>query len=60
MFFEPCSHPLYRQGDSWAEEIGLSRKVWTKAFSIVGTHYKTKSGLNYRSGANANYEGSFV
>jgi len=42
-FFEPCQHPLYRKGDSWQEEIGISRKVWTKAFAILGTHYKSKS-----------------
>lgn len=23
-FFSPCSHELYNQGDSWAEELGLS------------------------------------
>jgi hypothetical protein len=42
-FFEPCKHPLYRQGDSWEEEIGFSRKVFTKVFSLIGVHYKSKS-----------------
>ena len=44
-FFEPCQHPLYRHGDSWEEEIGMSRKVWAKAFTIIGNHYKTKSAF---------------
>jgi hypothetical protein len=42
-FFEPCKHPLYRQGDSWEEEIGFSRKVFTKVFPLIGIHYKSKS-----------------
>jgi hypothetical protein len=44
-FFEPCSHPLYQEGDSWQEEIGITRKVWAKAFAIIGTHYKTKTAF---------------
>lgn len=44
-FIEPCSHPLYRTGDSWAEEIGFSRKVFTKAFDLIGVRYKSKSAF---------------
>ena len=42
-FFEPCPHPLYRQGDSWEEEVGFSRKVFKRFFSLIGTHYSSKS-----------------
>lgn len=42
-FIEPCNHPLYRTGDSWAEEIGFSRKVFSKAFDLIGIRYKSKS-----------------
>ena len=42
-FFEPCPHPLYRQGDSWEEEVGFSRKVFKRIFSLIGTHYASKS-----------------
>ena len=43
-FHEPCSrHPQYRKGDSWAEELGFSRRVFLRAFSVFGTHYKSKS-----------------
>ena len=43
-FFEPCDHhPQYREGDSWAEELGFSRRVFLRAFAIIGTHYKSKS-----------------
>lgn len=30
-FKEPCSHFLYRPGDSWAEELGLSRRQLDQA-----------------------------
>lgn len=42
-FLEPCGHPLYREGDSWSEELGLSRKLFGKAFDIIGVRYKSKS-----------------
>jgi hypothetical protein len=44
-FIEPCKHPLYRMGDSWSEEIGFSRKVFTKAFDLIGVRYKSKSAF---------------
>ena len=25
-FVEPCKHPLYRAGDSWSEELGVSKR----------------------------------
>ena len=43
-FFEFCNyHPQYQEGDSWEEELGFSRKVFTRAFNFIGTHYKSKS-----------------
>ena len=42
-FFEPCAHPQYREGDSWEEEVGFSRKVFKKIFSKFGIHYTSKS-----------------
>ena len=42
-FVEPCGHPLYREGDSWAEELGVSRKLFAKAFDIIGVRYNSKS-----------------
>ena len=44
-FVEPCHHPLYREGDSWHEEIGFSRKIFAKAFDLVGVRYKSKSAF---------------
>lgn len=42
-FYEPCKkHPLYRKGDSWKEDIGLSRKVFRRAFAKIGMHHPSK------------------
>ena len=49
-FFEPCEkHPQYREGDSWQEELGFSRKVFKRVFSALGIHYKSKSEYLARS-----------
>ena len=43
-FHEPCTrHTQYRKGDSWSEELGFSRRVFLRAFSVFGVHYKSKS-----------------
>lgn len=42
-FMEPCAHAHYRDGDSWTEELTLSRKVFNKAFECIGVRYKSKS-----------------
>lgn len=42
-FVEPCAHPLYRKGDSWSEELGVSRKLFAKAFDVIGIRYNSKS-----------------
>jgi hypothetical protein len=42
-FSESCDHPLYRKGDSWSEELGVSRKVFNRAFDLIGVRYNSKS-----------------
>jgi hypothetical protein len=43
-FAAPCErHALYREGDSWAEEIGISYKVFKRSISAICQHYKTKT-----------------
>lgn len=44
-FMEPCEHGHYRQGDSWTEELCLSRKVFNKAFDLIGIRYKSKAAF---------------
>ena len=45
-FMEPCDHYHYRNGDSWTEELSLTRKVLNKAFDLVGVRYKSKSAYD--------------
>lgn len=42
-FREPCEHALYKEGDSWSEELSLSGKAVKVAFSFIGTTYNSKS-----------------
>jgi hypothetical protein len=42
-FIDACQHPCYKTGDSWCEELGISRKVFRNHFSKIGTSYKSKS-----------------
>lgn len=44
-FIEPCSHPCYREGDSLQEELSISRKVFNKAFDLIGVRYKSKTAF---------------
>lgn len=41
-FLEPCGHELYKKGDSWAEELGMSSSEIRSAFKRIGTIYKSK------------------
>jgi hypothetical protein len=42
-FIDTCQHPCYKPGDSWCEELGISRKVFRNHFAKIGTAYKSKS-----------------
>lgn len=44
-FLEPCNHPCYRSGDSWEEEVGLTRRLFNKAFDLIGVRYKSKTAF---------------
>lgn len=41
-FVEPCKHPLYKQGDSWCEELNFSKKEFKHARLECITHYSSK------------------
>lgn len=36
-FQQPCGHEKYRDGDSWCEELGFSRKEFLGAIAKIGT-----------------------
>lgn len=44
-FMEPCHHAHYRGGDSWTEELSMSRKVFNRAFDLIGVRYKSRSAF---------------
>lgn len=41
-FLEPCDNGSYKNGDSWVEEIGISKAEFRNAFSKIGIVYKSK------------------
>ena len=44
-FKAPCPHPLYKEGDSWKEELGFSEDEIQTAFSKIGIAYKSKTSM---------------
>lgn len=38
-FKQPCNHKLYKEGDSWCEELGFSPKEFDTALSKIGFKY---------------------
>lgn len=45
-FIEPSyNQRAYREGDSWTEELEISRKTFTRVFDEIGIRYKSKSAF---------------
>jgi hypothetical protein len=44
-FIEPCSHPLYKKGDSWTEELNCDRKSFSASFKKIGVRYKSRTAF---------------
>lgn len=42
-FLEPSDHPAYKDGDSWTEELGMTRHEFRTAFDKIGIRYKSKT-----------------
>jgi hypothetical protein len=45
-FLEPSDHPACKDGDSWTEELGMSRHEFRTAFDKIGIRYKSKSDFD--------------
>ena len=45
-FIEPCSHRLYREGDSWTEELDCDRKSFAASFDKIAVRYKSRGAFN--------------
>ena len=44
-FIEPCEHPLCKKGDTWTEELGLSKRIFRTAFDKIGIRYISKTAF---------------
>jgi hypothetical protein len=44
-FIEPCDHPLCKKGDTWTEELGLSKRIFRTAFDKIGIRYISKTAF---------------
>lgn len=42
-FLEPTEHASYKPGDSWVEELGMSRHEFRSGFDHFGIRYKSRS-----------------
>jgi hypothetical protein len=45
-FLEPCNNKLYREGESWAEELNFSKEELMGAFSKICLKYKSKKAFD--------------
>lgn len=45
-FLKPCQHKLYRPGDSWCEELGMSENTVRKHMKLVCTSYSSQKAFN--------------
>lgn len=48
-FIEPCSHRLYKEGDSLSEELGVARKSIARAFKKIGIKYNSRTDFENAS-----------
>ena len=46
-FLSPCSHDLYRAGDSWCEELGFSERSMRTALDKICIRYQSIKQLNH-------------
>lgn len=44
-FMAPCDHALYKPGDSWTEELGVSLDEYRTAFDKIGTRWPSKTAF---------------
>jgi len=57
-FKEPCAHRLYREGDSWCEELVFTRKEFDTARRRIS--FKVKKDQIYSGQAQLNHSNALV
>lgn len=45
-FLSPCDNPLCKQGETWTEELGFSRKEFWTAFDKIGVRHQSKKAFD--------------
>lgn len=55
-FLSPCEHLLYKSGDSWSEELGMSMAEFRTAFDKIGIRYHSKTAFE---AATDKFQGKF-
>lgn len=54
-FTQPCTHELYKDGDSWCEELGLSPKEFETAIKCIGYKFGKSKNILTKESALVNY-----
>lgn len=44
-FIQPCTLKAYKAGDSWVEELGITRPTFNKAFDQIGTRHRSRTAF---------------
>jgi hypothetical protein len=55
-FKQACKHPLYKRGDSWSEELNMTKEIMNPVFKRLVTYHKSKN--EYRKAADK-FDGKF-
>lgn len=42
-FKQACKHPLYKRGDSWSEELNMTKEIMNPVFNRLVTYHKSKN-----------------
>jgi len=59
-FVDTCEHRLYKPGQSWCEELGMSRDEWRSAWAHIGVTYTSKKKLEKAENSFINADGKEV
>ncbi len=55
-FIEPCNHPLYKKGDSWCEELMMSKNSVRYQFKKLKDYILVRKGCSNLNFYSVNYE----
>ena len=59
-FVDACEHGFYKPGQSWCEELGMSRDEWRSAWAHIGVTHTSKKNFEKSENPFINSEGKEV